>query len=197
MKLQIAKARFWLVALVMSGTTFVAAQVSSAPAVSPFRAYSGERDAPSVLSVGRPSELESRVVATAEPSLPDAPSEIAERQPSEQPPPSTRKSTEASPRPPIKTSFDRTFLVANGFLLGSTIANVELIARCQPSACQAVPGAIRSRGALYGIGIPASIGISYLSYRLKRAGTRLWIAPVALFTAGNLVYAVHASQYGQ
>jgi hypothetical protein len=87
------------------------------------------------------------------------------------------------------------FLVANGVLLGSTIANAEMIARCRPSACQAVPDAIRSRGALYGIGIPASLGISYISYRLKRGGTKLWIVPVALFTAGNIVYAAHASRY--
>jgi len=102
---------------------------------------------------------------------------------------------QATPRPVANSTLGATFLIANGMLLGSTIANAEMIGRCQPSACQSVPEAIRNRGDLYAIGIPASLGVSYISYRLKRSGTRFWIVPVALFTAGNVVYAVHASHF--
>lgn len=77
------------------------------------------------------------------------------------------------------------------------MANAELIARCQPGACQAVPNAVRNRAALYGIGIPASLGISYISYRLRQRGNKLWILPVTAFAAGNLVYAMHASKFSR
>jgi hypothetical protein len=190
MKLQTAKAGLWLVTLAMSGTTVAAAQNSAAQPPSPIAGYSGKRDAPSALSWGTPSEGESGTASTAGPSLPDAPSAVAARQTAEEPAQPPR----AAPLAPAKISINPPFLVANGLLLGSTIADAEMIARCRPSACQTVPDAIRNRPALYGIGIPASLGISYISYRLRRSGTRLWIVPVALFTAGNIVYAAHAAQ---
>ena len=191
MKLQMAKAGLWLVTLAMSGTTVAAAQISAAQASSPSAGYSGKRNTPSALSSGKPSPGGSETAPTVGPSLPDAPSAVAARQTAEEPAQPPR----ATPLAPAKATIDPLFLVANGFLLGSTIANAEMIAECRPSACQTVPDAIRSRPALYGIGIPASLGISYISYRLRRSGTRLWIVPVALFTAGNIVYAAHAAQF--
>jgi hypothetical protein len=180
MKLQTAKAGLWLVALAMSGTmcgtTVAAAQISSAQAFSPMPRYSIPRDAVPAL-------------ATTESSLPDAPSAVAARQPEEEP-----VAKHESPRAAASNSIGPTFLVANGLLLGSTIANAAAIGNCRPSACQSVPDAIRSRGTLYAIGIPASLGVSYISYRLKRGGTKWWIAPVALFTAGNVIYAAHAAR---
>lgn len=202
MKLQTAKAGLWSVALAtcgtmfgtmcatMCGTTVAAAQSSSAPAFSPIPRYSSQGVALSVLSAGKASGAEATTtLATAEPSLPDAPSAVVQGQSAEQPEPKR----ESPPLPASGGSFGRTFLVANGMLLGSTIANAEEIGNCRPSACQAVPSAIRSRGTLYAIGIPASLGVTYISYRLKRSGTRWWIAPVALFTAGNIIYAAHAA----
>jgi hypothetical protein len=128
--------------------------------------------------------------------LPDAPSAVAARQ-SAQDSVSTAPPTSPAPRPTANPAIGPTFLAANGILLASTIANVEMISNCRPTSCQAVPGAIRSRGDLYAIGIPSSLAISYISYRLKRGGTKLWILPVAIFTAGNIVYAAHASQFGR
>jgi hypothetical protein len=187
MKLQTAKAGLWLVALALSGTlsgtTAAAAQISLR--------NSSQPNVPSVVSVGKPSEIESTLPAVnLESPLPDAPSAVAHRPGQETPAPAARP-----PLSPIDPSAGRTFWIANGALLGSTIANAAEIGNCRPSACQAVPSAIRNRGTLYAIGIPASLGISYISYRLKRGGTRWWIAPVALFTAGNIIYAVHASQF--
>jgi hypothetical protein len=194
MKLQSAKTGLWLVTLAMCGTSVAAAQISAAQASSPIAANFDKQDAPSALSSGNPSASESGTVLTASSSLPDAPSAISELQAAQEPsqpsPPSRR-----SPAAPAKPPLDTAFWLANGALLGSTIANAEFIAECRPSACQLVPDAIRSRPALYGIGIPASLGITYISYRLRRSGTRWWIAPVALFTAGNIVYAWHASQF--
>lgn len=191
MKRHVAKACFWLLTLTIGGTKVAAAQMSYAQSLSSIRADAGRRDVDPALSAAKP-EVEAPLVTTAESSLPDAPSAVAARQAPEasSPPPK-------APLAPANRAMDPMFLVANGVLLGSTIANIELIARCQPTSCQAVPDAIRSRGALYGIGIPASLGISYISYRLKRSGTKFWILPVALFTAGNIVYAVHASHWQQ
>jgi hypothetical protein len=194
MKLQTA--RLWLTTLVMNGMMLAAAQ-SSEPISPPETANT---HVPSVLGAVDHLTVTSQMVANAESSLPDAPSAIVDRESRQETLPSPTQSTEYSPRPPVgtvSTGVDAPFLVASGVFLGSTIANAETIARCEPSACQLVPNAIRSRGALYAIGIPATIGISYICYRLKRSGTRWWIAPIVLFTAGNIVYAAHASQYDQ
>jgi hypothetical protein len=192
MKRQVAKAGFWLLTLTTCGTTAAAAQVSaSAQTFSLIRAHWGNRDVAAAFNLAKPSEVGAPLAAAGS-SLPDAPSTVAERQTAAaeetSPPPK-------APLPSANSTMGPLFLAANGVLLGSTIANAEMIARCRPSACQAVPDAIRSRGALYGIGIPASLGVSYISYRLKRGGTKLWIVPVVLLTAGNLVYAVHASSF--
>lgn len=181
----------WLVILAMSATTVASAQSSSGTPFSAIR-DSGNR--------ARLSLVESPQLPTSEAWLPDAPSTTAEKlssqdtaaptTPAEQPMP-------RSPRPMTNGTLGPTFLIANGVLLGSTIANVGMIANCRPSSCQAVPSSIRNRGALYGIGIPSSLAISYISYRLKRGGTKFWIVPVAAFTAGNIAYAIHASQWGR
>jgi hypothetical protein len=191
MKRQVVTIGFWVLTLTMGGTMAAAAQVSAyAQAFSTIRADSGNREVATEFKFAKPSAVESPQAATAGSSLPDAPSAVAEREAPEEtsPPPK-------APLPSADRSMGPLFLVANGALLGSTIANAEIIARCRPSSCQSVPDAIRSRGALYGIGIPASLGISYISYRLKRGGTKLWILPVALLTAGNIAYAVNASRW--
>ena len=186
----------WLVMLVIGATTAAVAQSSTGAALSSIAEFAG-RDGLSVLSVPRPSEAESSQLADFGPSLPDAPSTTAERLSSQDAAAPTEQSTPRSPRPMTNAALGPTFLVANGMLLGSTIANVEMIANCRPTACQAVPSSIRNRGALYGIGIPSSLAISSISYRLKRGGTKFWLLPVAAFTAGNIVYAVHASQWSR
>jgi len=202
MKLQASKARLWLVTLTITAATVAAAQTLPAPASFTSRGFQGSRDAAPVLSANNSAEAASTFTTTVGPSLPDAPSAVAaSRSPQDQTPSvASAEGTQKPPMPPTNASLSfmfPTFLAANGALLGSTIANVEMISRCQPSACQSVPDAIRHRGTLYGIGIPSSVAVSYLSYRLKRGGTRWWIVPVAVFTAGNIVYAVHASQWSR
>jgi hypothetical protein len=79
-----------------------------------------------------------------------------------------------------------------GLASGATVSNVELITRC--SACTLVPGGIRgSRGALYGIGIPVAVAADYLGYRIKRNRSRTWVVPMAVVTALNIGYAIHAA----
>jgi hypothetical protein len=87
------------------------------------------------------------------------------------------------------------FWVVTGLLFSSTAANVEVIARCAPTSCQSIPPAIRSRGALYGIGISASAGASYLGYRMKRDGNKWWFLPATILTQANFIYAAHSASW--
>jgi hypothetical protein len=132
------------------------------------------------------------------PSLPDAPSALTPQVPAqEQAIPAKRPAVDLNAPPAMNSPLGGPFWISNTLLMASTVANIEMIMGCRASSCQMVPDSIRNRGALYGIGIPASLGVSYISYKLKRAGTRWWILPVAVFTAGNVFYAAHAAQWGR
>ena len=74
-------------------------------------------------------------------------------------------------------------------LAASTVANAEALVRCDN--CTFVPWELHRRGMTYGIGIPVNIGVSYLSYRWKKAGHRWWFVPSAVLTAGNAYLAYH------
>jgi hypothetical protein len=148
------------------------------------------------VSTSHSSEIRASSGVNEETSLPNAPSVVAAQEPQQAAvSPAVEPSVAQHPTAPSKAPLDSSFIVANSFLLGSTIADAEMIARCRPSSCQAVPDGIRQRGQLYAIGIAASLGVTYVSYHLKKNGSGLWILPVALFTVGNAVYATHAAQF--
>lgn len=195
MRLKTKETRFWLAQVLVIGVSTMAAAQISASSVLPLGDASWLSSNTSVTTDhSKPAILP---VETATDSLPDAPSAVAAQEAQQvQAAPMVEQPVAQRPKAPANTpTADSTFLIANSFLWGSTIANAEMIARCRPSACQAVPDGIRQRGDLYGIGIPASLAVSYISYRLKKSGTGMWILPVALFTVGNVVYATHAAQY--
>jgi hypothetical protein len=192
-----AKTRLWLLVLMIAGTTLLA-QFAHAQALSSNPADPGQKNVPFAPTRGEPSEVGGRTLAaSSQPPLPEAPSAIAGRRSSAEPVSSPRRWTQQAPPRAVKPGTGRMFLVASGVSLGLTMANAELVARCRPSACQDVPSAMRNRAALYGIGIPASIGISYISHRLRQRGNRLWIVPITAFASGNLVYGLHASQFSR
>jgi hypothetical protein len=211
MKQHVAKAGLWLLTLAMCGTTLAAAQIAPAQiapaeiapaqAFSPVRADSGTPDLAIASNSLKDRAVESRQLSTAESSLPDAPSAVAAMQAAQEssssPTTSPMAVKQKSPRSAASSSMGAAFLIANGAMLGSTIANAAVISNCRPTSCKAVPGAIRSPAGLYGIGIPVTLGVSYISYRLKRSGTKLWILPVAVVTAGNFVYALNASKWSK
>jgi ABC-type cobalt transport system substrate-binding protein len=119
---------------------------------------------------------------TSNTALPDAPS-VETRRP-------------ASPPPAAVQLFSPESVMVTSMLFSSSIANVELTTRClENGACTKVPSALRSRGALYGVSLPADVGITVLGYYLRRSGHRWWFVPAAMFTVGNAIYAVHASQH--
>jgi len=190
MRLQASKGRLWLVVPALIAATVASAQTTSSRASSIFRGGDGYRDLSAVVAIPT-------TTGSTESSLPDAPSAVAIAQAAPSTPTTADEGTQRPPKPPSNEPLGFSFLAANGMLLGSTIANAEMIARCRPSACQAVPDSIRSRSALYGIGIPSSLAVSYISYRMKRGGSRWWIVPVAVLTVGNVVYAAHAAQWSR
>jgi hypothetical protein len=129
---------------------------------------------------------------TAE-TLPDAPT-VQESQPT-----AHNFVRKAQPVPPQATvgGFDRHFTIAALALIASSVFNAEMILRCEPKACQAVPAILRSRVGIYGVAIPADIGIGYISNRLRRTRyDRMWYVPMVVGTVGNVVYGAHAAQCG-
>lgn len=129
---------------------------------------------------------------TAE-ELPDAPTVQ-----NAQPPAPSVIMKEQTARPEVSLGiFDKPFAAASAGLVGSTIANAEAIGRCEPKACQDVPGALRSRAALYGVGIPLDFGVGYITYRLRQSRYhRWWYVPMGIVTFGNVIYAAHALECG-
>ncbi len=136
--------------------------------------------------------------------LPDAPSAVRGEQ-NLTSSLSVRRSRRRDGAPPPATSgfLYVDFKVANwpyrtltGAMIASSLTSVDLTQRClHAGACSFVPEVFRSRAAMYGAGLPAAAGVSYLSYYLKRKGYRWWFVPAALVTAGNVVVSTHAAHY--
>jgi hypothetical protein len=117
-------------------------------------------------------------------SLPYAPSAVSKQAP-------------AAPSP-ISTPIgrDKYFMLVNGLMFSSSITNVELTRNCLiDRACSAIPSPLRSRGALYSIGLTADVAVGMLGYRLKNSEHRWWWVPAAAVTAGNIIYSIHAVHY--
>jgi hypothetical protein len=88
------------------------------------------------------------------------------------------------------------YWTVNGVMLGSSVAAVELTQKCITAGnCGAIPSVFRRRIAMYGVGLPAEVGVSYFGYYLKRNGKRWWFVPEAAVIAGDLVVATHAAHY--
>jgi hypothetical protein len=84
-------------------------------------------------------------------------------------------------------------------MLGATIVNTELTLRClnKHPSCNDVPANFRSRVDLYGVGIPADLGVAYLTYYMKRKHNHMWYVPAAVVTGANLFLAVRAYRWTQ
>jgi hypothetical protein len=63
------------------------------------------------------------------------------------------------------------------------------------ASCNDVPSALKSRAALYGIGIPADLGVAYLTYYMKKKHSRIWYAAPAVVTGANMFLAVRAYRW--
>lgn len=94
---------------------------------------------------------------------------------------------------------DRTYLVFTGAMFSASIANAELTLNClkQHPSCNDVPSSLKSRAAMYGIGIPADLGVAYLTYYMKRKRSHIWYVPAAAVTAANVFLGIRAYRWSQ
>jgi hypothetical protein len=98
-----------------------------------------------------------------------------------------------------RTVADRNYLLFTGAMFGSSVMNAELTVRCldKHPACNDVPRALASRAALYGIGIPADLAISYLTYYMKKKHNHIWYAPSTAVTGANVFLGIRAYRWTQ
>ena len=92
---------------------------------------------------------------------------------------------------------DRNYLLVNSGMFGASILNAELTMRClnKHPSCNDVPPSLQSRTAIYGIGIPADLAVSYLTYCLKRKHVHMWYAPAAAVAGGNVFLGMRAHHW--
>ena len=140
--------------------------------------------------------------------LPDAPSSTkADSSNADAPPPAVkRESTHGAP--PAATGgpmgvdrsvADRNYLLVTAGMFGASIFNAELTVRClnKHTSCNDVPSSFQSRSAIYGIGIPADLGVAYLTYYMKKKHSHMWYVPAALVTGANIFLGVRAYRWTQ
>ena len=88
------------------------------------------------------------------------------------------------------------FWTVNGAMLSSSLVSVSLTHKClEAGACTFLPDIFHRRRVMYGAGLPAVAGVSYLGYYLKSKHYAWWFVPAALVTAGDIVISTHAAHY--
>jgi hypothetical protein len=94
---------------------------------------------------------------------------------------------------------DRKYFAVTGMMFSASIANAELTLNClnKHASCNDVPSSLHSRAAMYGIGIPADLGVAYLTYFMKRKHSHMWYVPAAAVTAANVFLGVRAYRWSQ
>jgi len=94
---------------------------------------------------------------------------------------------------------DRNYLLVTGGMIGASIVNTELTMRCftKHASCNDVPSFFQRRLVLYGIGLPADLGVAYLTYYMKRKHSHLWYVPAAVVTGANVFLGYRAYHWTQ
>ena len=147
------------------------------------------------------------VSVSNESDLPDAPSATKPDASAADPAPSpVVKSSHGAPPAAVggplwvdRSVADRNYLLVTGGMFTASVINTELTLRClnKHPSCNDVPTSFRSRADLYGVGIPAELGIAYLTYCMKRKHNHLWYVPSAVVTGANLFLAMQAYRWTQ
>lgn len=147
------------------------------------------------------------LAVSSDSDLPDAPSttkaDSSTADPA--PPPAVKREHGASPAAmggplaPDRSVADRNYLLLTGGMFGASVFNAEVTLHClkEHTDCNDVPSSLHSRAALYGIGIPADLGIAYLTYYMKKRHSSMWYVPAAVVTGANLFFGVRAYRWSQ
>ena len=156
------------------------------------------------LSANSNKDTKDTAVIVPEAGLPDVPSASAQVAPSTSRDSSRPGSPGRSQQPASAArggwlgashAADRKFWGMTSILFASSLANAELTTRCsEQHTCSYVPPTFRSRLALYGLGLPADAGVSYVSLKMKASRSRLWWVPDAIVTAANTYVGIHAAR---
>ena len=145
--------------------------------------------------------------ASNESDLPDAPSATKPDASAADPAPSPAVKRESSHgAPPAaaggpfwvdRSVVDRNYVLVTGGMIGASIVNTELTMRCfaKHASCNDIPSFFHRRLVLYGIGLPADLGVAYLTYYMKKKHHHLWYVPAAVVTGANVVLAVRAYRW--
>jgi hypothetical protein len=143
-----------------------------------------------------------------ESALPDAPSATRPETSNAEPPASPVVKREVHGAPPAamggplgvdREVMDRKYFLFTGVMFSASVANAELTLNClsKHASCNDVPSSLHSRAAMYGIGIPADLGVAYLTYFMKRKHSHMWYVPSAAVTAANVILGVRAYRWSQ
>jgi hypothetical protein len=90
---------------------------------------------------------------------------------------------------------DLRYWADTGVVFGSNVAAIELLQSCLANkVCYQVPPRMRSRAAMYGVGLSMATGVSFVTYYMKKRGNRWWLVPGTLATTFNLVFVVGAAE---
>lgn len=146
--------------------------------------------------------------ASSESDLPDAPSTAKPDSSTADPAPSPAVKKESHGAPPAamggplapdRSVADRNYLLLTGGMVGASVFNAEMTLHClkEHPDCNDVPASFHSRTALYGIGIPADLGVAYLTYYMKKRHNSIWYVPAAIVTGANLFLGVRAYRWSQ
>jgi len=103
------------------------------------------------------------------------------------------------PLAPDRSVADRNYLLVTGGMFGASVFNAEVTLHClkEHPDCNDIPSSLHGRAALYGIGIPADLGIAYLTYYMKKRHSSMWYVPAAVVTGANLFFGVRAYRWSQ
>jgi hypothetical protein len=96
-----------------------------------------------------------------------------------------------------RSVVDRNYVLVTGGMIGSSILNTEFTMSCfaKHPSCNDIPSFFHRRLVLYGIGLPADLGVAYLTYYMKKKHNHLWFVPAAVVTGANVVLGVRAYRW--
>ena len=108
------------------------------------------------------------------------------------------KARESSSKKSLWANSNLTYWALQGLMFASVVATVETTHNCMDAgSCTGVPDPLKSRTAMYSLGVPVAVGLSILGYELKKHGNRFWYLPSVLVIGGDTVLTVHSVRASQ
>jgi hypothetical protein len=105
----------------------------------------------------------------------------------------------------LKSSDDSTWTTSRigywalqGVMFATVAIAVQETHRCLAAgSCTAIPTPFQSRPAMFSVGVPVAVGVSILSYEMKKHGNRWWFLPPAIVSGAATALIIHSVQASQ